>query len=73
MSTVTGKPQLNAKAITDAEGPMREVLKCLNEMHGVGAVLQTNKGGHSAVRLNLDSGNLERYDGKQWIAITTGI
>lgn len=44
----------------------KELVRQLQEYHGVGSVVPNNKGGTTAIRLNLDTKKLEYQDGNSW-------
>lgn len=62
----TTKPSLIQRITKPVEQWLKDVLAQLDRMHGVGVVLQNERGGLTAVRINTSTGYLEYWDGDTW-------
>lgn len=69
---LTEQPKIRTRLVTEGDEPTKDLIRQLAEMHGVGAVVQTQDGNFRAVRLNTISNTWETRSGGLWSGVGTG-
>ena len=62
----TNKPELRTGLVTNVDSQMRDLIRQVSDMHGVGVVTQTENDSHVPIRVNVKNLKLEAYIGGEW-------